>query len=79
MSISSDNKDASDYTDWLEKAVTNEYLDFFEYSEFRNIQSIGSGSFGSIFRANWKNTDTIFALKFFNNQKTTLKEVVNEV
>jgi len=30
-------------------------------------------------RANWKNADYFFALKSFNNDKVTLKEVVNEV
>ena len=57
------------YVDWLENAIANEHLDYFEYSEFKNIQPIGKGSYGSVFRGNWKNTNTIFALKFFNNQK----------
>ena len=43
------------------------------------MQQIGNGAFGSIFRANWKSTDTVLVLKSFSNQTSTLKEVVNEV
>ena len=78
MSNVTNNKDSYS-PDWLEKAIDNEHLDYFEYSEFKNIQPIGNGAFGSVFRADWKGTDTTFALKSFNNQKSTLKELVNEV
>ena len=67
------------YVDWLEKSIANEYLNYYEYSEFENIRQISNGAFGSIFRANWKKTDTVLVLKFFINQKSTLKEIVNEV
>ena len=73
-----DNNDSS-YIDWLEKEINNEHVDYFEYSEFNNIQPIGNGGFGSVFRADWKSTGTTLALKSFNNQKSTLKELVNEV
>ena len=73
------NGNSKSHIDWLEKAIVNEHLDYFEYSEFKNIQPIGNGSFGSVSRANWRNTDTIFALKCFDNRKSTLKGVVNEV
>ena len=65
--------------DWLENAITNEDFNYYEYSEFKNLIPIGSGSYGSVVRANWKDSDSIFALKTFNHDKTTLKEVVNEV
>ena len=72
-------KDSNEYIDWLENSIANDYLDYYKYSDFKNMRQIGNGSFGSIFRANWKNTDTVLVLKSFNNQKSTLKEVVNEV
>ncbi|RIA84480.1 hypothetical protein C1645_832191 [Glomus cerebriforme] len=75
----SDNKDANYYIDWLEKSIANEYFNYYEYSEFKKLKPIGSGSYGSVICANWKNTDKLFALKTFNNDKTTLKEVVNEI
>ena len=66
--------------DWLENSITNEYLNYYEYSEFKNIQRLGGGSYGSVVRANWKNTDTILAVKSFNSQASTFyKDVINEV
>ena len=66
--------------DWLENSITNGYLNYYKYSEFKNIQPLGNGSYGSVVRANWKNTDTILAVKSFNNQALTFyKEVINEV
>ena len=72
------------YIDWLERSITDGYISNYEYSEFKNIQLLGNGSFGNVVRANWKNTDTILALKFFYKQTSTstsslYKEVVNEV
>lgn len=67
------------YVDWLERSIANEHINYYQYTDFKNIQNIGSGAFGSIARANWKHTNTIFALKSFINHKSTLKEVVNEV
>ena len=72
-------KDSNYYIDWLENSISNEHIKYYEYSDFKNIQQIGNGSFGSVFCANWKNTHTILALKTFNNQKSTLKEVIKEV
>ena len=66
--------------DWLENSITNGYLNYYEYSEFKNIQPLGDGSYGSVVRANWKNTDTILAVKSFNSQASTFyKDVINEV
>ncbi|PKC66373.1 kinase-like protein [Rhizophagus irregularis] len=79
MSNKTDLKKSKDYIKWLEKSISNEYFNFYEYSEFSNLSPIGSGSYGSVVRANWKNTDKFFALKTFNHDKITLKEVVNEI
>ncbi|GES72661.1 kinase-like domain-containing protein [Rhizophagus clarus] len=78
MSTDSDIEDTKNYIDWLERSIANEHINYYKYSDFTNIQKIGSGAFGSIVRANWKH-NRIFALKSFNNQKSTLKEVVNEL
>jgi hypothetical protein len=61
---------------WLEKSI--EYFKYYDYKEFKDIQPIGRGSFGNVVRATWK-SDTTLALKSFNNNKITLKEVINEV
>jgi hypothetical protein len=80
MSNVSDIKDSNYYIDWLKKSINDGYLSYYDYSEFKNIQLIGGGAHGSVVRANWKSTDTILALKSFNNKSATIyKEVVNEV
>ena len=71
-------KDSNYYNDWLNNSI-EQHIKYYEYSDFRNIQQIGSGSYGKVVRGNWKNTNRFFALKSFNNDKQTLKEVVKEV
>ncbi|RGB35178.1 kinase-like domain-containing protein [Rhizophagus diaphanus] len=73
-------KKSNYYIDWLEKSIANEYLNYHEYSEFKNLEPIGSGSFGSVVRANWKKAGNFFALKIIkDNSNTTLKVFVNEI
>ncbi|GBC00004.1 hypothetical protein RclHR1_03700011 [Rhizophagus clarus] len=67
------------YINWLEKSITDKCMKYYEYSDFKIIERIGNGSFGSVSRANWKDTEIVLALKSFNNQASTLKEVVNEL
>jgi hypothetical protein len=78
MSTDNEIEDSSFYIDWLEKSISEEHIAYFEYSDFKNFQHVGSGSYGNVVRANWKN-DRPHALKSFNNDKITLKEVVKEV
>ncbi|PKB97497.1 kinase-like protein [Rhizophagus irregularis] len=70
-----DLKESNIYIDWLEKSIADEYINYYAYSEFKNLKPLGSGLYGSVSRANWKNTDGFFALKTFNNDKITLKEI----
>jgi hypothetical protein len=80
MSNDTEIEETNYYINWLEKSISEERIKYYDYGEFNNIESIGSGSFGSVARATWKNTDRFFALKsFFNPDKLTLKEIVNEV
>ena len=75
----SKSEDVNYYIDWLENSIDSGRFTYYDYKEFKNKQSIGEGSFGGVVRATWKNTDVIFALKSFNTDKLTLKEIVNEV
>ncbi len=68
--------DSDTYIDWLEKAVSENFIKYYDYSEFI-IKEIDSESIGNIFRANWKGTNTLFFLKSSNN--LTIKEIINEV
>lgn len=72
-------EDLNYYVNWLERSITEEHIELYEYSDFENIQLIGSGAYGNVYRANRKNSSRIFALKSFNYEKQTLKEVVKEV
>jgi hypothetical protein len=67
------------YKNWLEQSITEGHINYYYYSDFKIEQRIGNGSSGNVVRATWKNTNTIFALKFFDNNKVTLKEVIKEV
>jgi hypothetical protein len=77
--MSNDDKEADYYIDWIEKSISEGNIKYYEYLEFEKKQKIGSGTHGKVIRANMKNTDRFFALKSFNNDKITLKEVVSEV
>ena len=65
--------------DWLNNSIAEEHIKYYEYSDFKDIQQIGSGSYGNVVRGNWKNSDRFFALKSFNDDKQSLKEVIKEV
>ena len=65
---------------WIEEAINKKHIKYYEYEHFKNIQEIGSGAFGKVFRANWKNFEHYLALKsFFNLNNITVKEIVCEV
>ncbi|GBC04009.1 hypothetical protein RclHR1_05460012, partial [Rhizophagus clarus] len=64
---------------WLENSISDGNINYFNYSDFKNITSIGSSSSGGVFRATWKNTNHSVALKWFNNDEQTLKKFVKEV
>src|SRR2546429_325116 len=72
--------DTNEWIKWIEEAVSNGYTKYYEYEHFSNIQVIGSGAFGKVFRANWKNNEQYLALKyFFNLNNSAVKEIVHEV
>jgi hypothetical protein len=79
MSKDTKLKDLNYYIDWLNNSIDEGHIKCYEYSDFKNIQPIGSGSYGNVVCGNWKSSDDIFALKSFNNDKQTLREVIKEV
>jgi hypothetical protein len=65
---------------WLEEAISKDYIKYYEYESFKNVQIVGQGHFGKVFRANYKDTGQYFALKSFSNlNAATIKEIVHEV
>ncbi|CAB4395995.1 unnamed protein product [Rhizophagus irregularis] len=82
----SDNKqiqnseNTNEWINWIEEAIDKEHLNYYEYNQFTDIQEIGAGGFGKVYRANWKNTKKQLALKsFFNLNNITMKEIVCEL
>ncbi|CAB4395993.1 unnamed protein product [Rhizophagus irregularis] len=82
----SDNKqmqnteNTNEWINWIEEAIVKEHLKYYEYKEFCNFQEIGTGGFGKVYRAKWKNLEKSFALKsFFSLNNITMKEIVREL
>ncbi|GBC32856.2 kinase-like domain-containing protein [Rhizophagus irregularis DAOM 181602=DAOM 197198] len=73
-------ENTNEWINWIEEAIDKEYFKCYEYRHFNNIQEIGSGSFGKVYRANWKNSEQCISLKsFFNLNNVTVKEIVHEL
>ena len=72
-------ENSNECINWIEEAIAKKFFKYYEYEHFSNIQKIGSGSFGEVYRANWKNSLKYFALKSFDFNKIAVKEVVREV
>ncbi|CAB4398736.1 unnamed protein product [Rhizophagus irregularis] len=74
------NENIDEWINWIEEAISKKHMKYYEFEDFKNIQEIGYGAFGKIFRANWKNFDHYLALKsFYNLNNITLKEIVYEL
>ncbi|CAB4396447.1 unnamed protein product [Rhizophagus irregularis] len=70
--------DFDDDINWIEKAVEKKYIKYYDHSEFTHTKPMDeSSSVGSIFRANWKDTDTLLVVK--TPSKLTVKEIINEL
>ena len=68
------------WVNWIEEAISKRHIKHYEYKEFKNIQEIGTGGCGKVYRANWKNSLQHFALKsLLNINDVAIKELVHEV
>jgi serine/threonine protein kinase len=75
-----DTNSANEWFNWFEEAINKKQIKHYEYDQFHNIEKVGSGSFGKVYRAKWKNSHKYLALKsFFNLNSATVEEIVNEV
>jgi serine/threonine protein kinase len=71
---------SNDWNKWIEEAVSRKLIKYYEFRQFHNVQEIGSGAFGKVYCANWKNSHKRYAIKsFFNINSTTVKVIVREV
>ncbi|EXX72277.1 uncharacterized protein OCT59_023921 [Rhizophagus irregularis] len=77
----SDNvaNNSNEWINWIEESIAKKQIRYYDYNHFKNIREIGSGGFGKVCRANWKNSHNYLALKSFTNFNITAKEIVNEL
>lgn len=72
------DKQTNASVDWVERAINENYIKYYNCSEFTTIKEInGNGSAGKIYQANWKGADSPLVIK--SSYKLTIKEIVNEV
>ncbi|CAB4396026.1 unnamed protein product [Rhizophagus irregularis] len=65
---------------WIEESISKRLIKFYDYEFFTNIEEIGTGGFGKVYRAKYKNSDQYLALKsFFNFDSATIKELSHEL
>uniref|UniRef100_U9SWL1 Protein kinase domain-containing protein n=1 Tax=Rhizophagus irregularis (strain DAOM 181602 / DAOM 197198 / MUCL 43194) TaxID=747089 RepID=U9SWL1_RHIID len=68
----------NEWINYIEESISSEYFKLYEQKHFSNIQKVGTGRLGEVYRASWKNSQ-YFALKsFFNLDDVTAKEIVHE-
>ena len=71
---------SNEWINWINETISKKLIKYYEYDHFYNVEEIGSGSSGKVYRANWKSSHRYLVLKsFFNLNHTTIKEIVNEV
>jgi hypothetical protein len=68
---------------WIEDVISKIHTKYFDHEQFRNIEKIGQGEFGNVYRANWKNWEQHLALKSLSKLPdlgvVVAKELVHEV
>ncbi|RIA84013.1 kinase-like domain-containing protein [Glomus cerebriforme] len=74
------NNNSNEEINWIEEAISNKLIKHYEFENFYNLTEIGSGGFGIVYRANWKNSYKYFALKsFINFNNAVVKEIIREI
>ncbi|CAB4405754.1 unnamed protein product [Rhizophagus irregularis] len=51
----------------------------YDYQDLKNISKIDSGGSASVFVARWKDTPTKYAIKKFDKDKISMREIINEI
>ena len=62
---------------WLEKAISEDYIKYYDIAKFTNRKEISCGHCVNIAFANWRDSDTVIVLKYSCN--SNVKEIVNKV
>ncbi|RGB41493.1 kinase-like domain-containing protein [Rhizophagus diaphanus] len=78
-SSNSKNTDIVKQIQWFKDGIAEGYINHYDYNEFKNIKAIGYGAFSRVYQATWKSSNTIVALKSFENNNLIMKEIINEI
>ncbi|KAF0395909.1 kinase-like protein [Gigaspora margarita] len=60
--------------EWLNKAINDGHINYYEYKNFSDFKKIGKGGFGEVIKCEWKSCELTVALK----RLTTLSEKIIE-
>jgi hypothetical protein len=63
----------------IEKCIREKHIKYYEFSEFSEIGEISSELFCKVYKANWKQSEKCVALRSFNLDHATVKEIIREV
>ncbi|CAI2180671.1 3736_t:CDS:2 [Funneliformis geosporum] len=77
MSTETQENYSTAYFDWIEKAISEDYIKYYDFAKFINKEEISNGSYGKISRANWNDSDTVMVLK--SSYDSDIKKIVNEI
>ncbi|CAB5303239.1 unnamed protein product [Rhizophagus irregularis] len=70
----------NEWVKWIDEAIAKKHIKHYEYKYFKHIQEIGTGGFGKVYRAKWKNSYQYFALKsLLNIEEDAIKELAHEI
>jgi serine/threonine protein kinase len=74
MNKNKDNKD------WLEAQIEANSIKSFNHAEFSNIEKVGEGGYGNVYKAYWKSRRMTVALKALKTiSDETTREFIREV
>ncbi|CAB4379483.1 unnamed protein product [Rhizophagus irregularis] len=79
MSNNSEHEVINNSNEWIEKSIVKKRIKYYDHKHFNNIQEIGFGNFGNVYRTNLNSSHGFLALKSFINFDITAKDIVNEL
>ncbi|GBC04282.1 hypothetical protein RclHR1_00560009 [Rhizophagus clarus] len=77
--LQSQDQKLSRQIDKFEKSIENEEIPYYDFKDFNNISTIGSGKFASVSSVGLRNTQLKFAIKKFIFLNEVTNEVINEI
>ncbi|CAG8593175.1 9565_t:CDS:2 [Funneliformis mosseae] len=68
MSTTEINNSNADFN-WLKRAISENYIKYYDFAEFTNWEEISYGSYGNVSCANWK-----ACWKYDPNERPTMQQ-----